>query len=206
MVEIADRPGGVARGREDVVERACLMVCAVARVRVAGVVEELIFQADYVVLPAGGTSHGQVLERCVDLVLEFGRLRGAQEQVVLNAVLDAAVAARRDLPIEGELEIAEDLPGKQILGDAGMGRGFQAAVFNGEGIAGGRFAGGIFPIGEGLAVEKQPPAGGFLLRRKLVIGSARAGGSQERTRQRGAQRHGLHPDIVARRGRSRIAS
>src|ERR1039458_6754776 len=48
---------------------------AVARVRVQHVVQELVFEADHIVLPPGGPSRGPVLQRCVGTGLEVTQLR-----------------------------------------------------------------------------------------------------------------------------------
>jgi hypothetical protein len=55
--------------------------------------------------------------------------------------------------------------GEQILREFGMGGGFEAAVLDGEGIAGRRFLRGILPVRKRLTIEQKDPAGLLFLRR-----------------------------------------
>src|SRR6476646_7858755 len=107
MIELAYRPGRILRGRDHVVQRARLMVGAAARVGILLVVEHLVFETDDVFLALRRPVFAPVFPRRIWPVLEFlPGLFVVQQDALLYAILHAAIAARRDLPVELHFEIA----------------------------------------------------------------------------------------------------
>jgi len=179
MVELADGLGRVLRGREDIVERGGLVSLAVVQgVGIGGIVGDLVFEANHVVLPLRGTIGAAILQGGRDVVLEAGNVLVGEEHVVLNAILQPAVAARRNLAVPFELEIGVSVLAEKVLVDGGVRGGLQAAIFDGELGLRGRLFGGVDPVGEGLTVEQEDPAGGPFLRSELIVGGVESGGGQ----------------------------
>ena len=141
-----------------------------AGIRIEGVVQDLVFEADDVILALAGRSW----RRSVSEKFTWSSNRRfpsvAQEDVILDAILQAAVASARDSPIEGQFEISESLLRKKIFGDLRVWRmRFQAAVFECPGIARGSFLPRIVPAAHILSIEEQLPSGGLLGGRELVF-------------------------------------
>src|SRR5260370_13065694 len=98
----------------------------------------------------------------------FVRLRRQDEQMILNAILHAAISSARDAPVEGQLEIAEGLRAEKVLYDCRMRSRLEAAVFNGPGVAGRSLLPRVHPSVHGLSIEQQNPASRPLLRSQCV--------------------------------------
>src|SRR5271157_3030843 len=118
-----------------------------------------------------------------------------QENMFLDAILQAAIAARRDLPVPFEIEIAVGIGAEEVLGDGRMRGGLQASVFDGERGPGRGFRGGVDPVGIRFAIEQQLPAGGLFLRSELVVG-----GAQRQDQERRKWDELAHAIIVAQCG------
>ena len=182
MIELAHRFGRILRGRDHVVQRARLMVGAAARIGILLVVEHLVFETDDVFLTFRRAVLAPVLHRRVHPVLEFlSGLFVVQHDALLYAVLHAAIAAGRNLPVELHFEIAITGLSEQVLVDIGVRQRFDAAILDGECIARRHLLRGVFPAGVGLAVEHQAPPGGLLLGGKLIVGGrgSQHGGARE---------------------------
>src|SRR5579871_2474851 len=169
LVELADRLRCVAFGRDHVIKGARGVAEAGAGIGIALVIENLVLEADDVVLSAGGAIRAAVAQGEVDEILKAADSSTAQEDVVLDTVFDSAVAARRDAPFEGQLEIAEGILREQILGDFRIGMRLQTAVFDAPGVTGRVLRARIVPAAHVLAVEEKLPAFGFFGGGELVV-------------------------------------
>ena len=96
-------------------------------------------------------------------------MSAAQEHVILDAILHAAVASLRDAPIEDQFEVAEGILCEEVFGDLGVGVRLQTAVLQRPGIAGGIFLARIVPPAHVVSVEEQLPSVRFLGGRELVL-------------------------------------
>src|SRR5436853_575635 len=106
-----------------------------ARVGVLLVIQDLVFEADHILLAFRRAVLTLVLERCIGTVFELGAWPGRvqQKSPILNAIFHTAVAAGSDLPVEHQLKISEGLGSEKVLLDARMRHGLQAAIFDAEG-------------------------------------------------------------------------
>src|ERR1039457_350361 len=101
MIELAHRPGRVLERREHVIERARLVIGAAPRIGILRIVEHLVFEADYILLPLGRPVHAPTLDRRVHAILEpLPWDVVGQHHPLLYAVLHAAIAAWRNLPLD----------------------------------------------------------------------------------------------------------
>ena len=162
LVVLADGLGGGLRGGDHRIERASLIVGAALGVGVAGVVDHLIFECDDVFLR--GLRAFEFAGPCavvgeVFKLPELLRAAFVDEEAVLHAILQSAVAFGFDLPFPCEFEIAKLGKAEEVFAEFGMRDGFQGAVFDDPGIAGGRELGDVFPAFHRFAVEEQLPAG-----------------------------------------------
>src|SRR5260370_8327117 len=87
----------------------------------------------------------------------FVRLRRQDEQMILNAILHAAISSARDAPVEGQLEIAEGLRAEKVLYDRRMRSRLEAAVLDDPGIARPSLLPRFHPAVHGLSIHHQHP-------------------------------------------------
>src|SRR5208283_1705848 len=124
MIELANRPGNVARRWKYAVDRTGLIQRPAQSVRMTAIVNQLVLESDHVDLRSfAGLNYAAVchviLDRRVDQVFELYSmwlmLRSKEYGHLLDAIFHAAVAAFRDLPIERQLEILIRLLADQVL-------------------------------------------------------------------------------------------
>ena len=119
---------------------------------------------------------GQPTAPIIPAIISLGESLGAsgrrllrEHDKALNAILHAAVAARRNFPIPFELEVAVFPLGNQILRDTRMRGRLQASIFDAPRISARSFTGGIDPVIHGPAIKQQLPALGAFFRGERVV-------------------------------------
>jgi hypothetical protein len=75
--------------------------------------------------------------------------------MILNAILHAAVSARRDPPVPFQFEVSEEVFGEKIFDNLGTRHGFETAILDAERVARRRLFSGIYPIRITVAIEQQ---------------------------------------------------
>src|SRR5882762_7245178 len=100
-------------------------------VRIRLVVGQLILESDYVILTCVRPAMRPMLEGTRNAGFKlFFRLAGQHEEMILDPVLDPAVAGGRDAPVEDELEVAKSPGTEEVLPDVRLRRRLEAAVLD----------------------------------------------------------------------------
>src|ERR1700676_4396349 len=107
VVELSHSQRGISFWWNHVVQRASDMSSAGVSILIQRVIDDLILEADHVILALGRPVSPAIFERKIHQVFEPPFPSAMQEDVILDTVLQSAISSGRDAPVEDQFKVAK---------------------------------------------------------------------------------------------------